>query len=102
MTPRRKIANRLWDLGYAFNEEDFSIVRGPKRFQDILECWNIFATKDGRRWEITSGYTMTDLARSGFNLIPNTRNSDFYGDLITEPLNSETNNQQTQQQNAKA
>lgn len=74
------------DMGFALNEDDIHVVRGAKRFQDIIQCWSLFASKDGRTWEITSCYTLTELARKGFTLVEGNDKSQIHGDFLAEPI----------------
>lgn len=83
-TPRQRVAIRLREMGYRLNDEDIKHVPGGihKRLNDTVQCWSLFCgAPDGKEVEIQSAYTLTACAR-GFRLIPNTRESDLYGDLL--------------------
>jgi len=83
-TPRQRVAIRLREMGYRLNDEDIKHVHGGihKRLNDTIQCWSLFCgAPDGKEVEIQSAYTLTACAR-GFRLIPNTRESDLYGDLL--------------------
>ena len=87
LSPRQRVANHLYALGYAFNEEDIQFVHGGahKRLSDIIQCWSLFCVDPaGKQVEIQSANTLTECAR-GFDLVPNTRDSELYGDLIAVP-----------------
>jgi hypothetical protein len=84
LTPRQRVANHLMKLGYELNDDDIHFVHGGahKRLNDTIECWSLFCfDPSGKKVEIQSGHTLTDCA-AGFDLVPNTPNSDLYGDLI--------------------
>ncbi len=86
-TPRRRVACHLMDLGYKLHEDDIHFVHGGahKRLSDILECWSVFCLdKDDKQVELMSGYTLTECAQ-GIEVIPNTRDSDLYGDFLVRP-----------------
>lgn len=72
------------DLGYGLHEDDIWVVRGPKRFQDILECWHVKALHMTTRehHEIASTFTLTELARKGLRLEKATSDSPIYGDYL--------------------
>ncbi len=83
-TPRKRVADQLYALGYKFNEDDIKFVHGGKhkRLNDIVECWSLFCTDPtGKEVEIQSADTLTKCAR-GFDLVPNSADTDLYGDLI--------------------
>lgn len=78
------MANHLLNLGFSLNADDIHFVHGGihKVLNDTIECWSLFCTDPaGKNVEIQSGHTLTDCA-AGFELVPNTPNSDLYGDLI--------------------
>lgn len=78
-----KIQDMIEAQGFSRLRE-FRIVRGPKSKLDILECWSVMAWKDGRLVELTSGDTMTRLAK-GLTIRPNDRREWHYGEYIVEP-----------------
>lgn len=88
LTPRNIVANRLLDMGYRLHDDEIRVVPGGKwkTYGDILECWAINCEdKEGNKVEITSGSTLTNCARNGFDLVRNDRNvSELYGDFVVE------------------
>lgn len=85
MSPKRKVADRLLDMGFKIDHRDISFTQGGRWvvLDDIVEKWNVTCeSPEGKQVEIYSAYTLTECARQGFTLEPNTRDSDLYGDLL--------------------
>lgn len=84
MTKLEKVEKLLIEAGFK-PTSDFRIVRGPKVKPDVLECWSIRTTHNGRSVEVYSAYTITELAKKGLNVLPNYRETCLYGDYVAEP-----------------
>lgn len=86
--PRQRVTDHLWNLGFSgFDADDIHFTQGGihKLLNDVVECWGLFCLDpSGKKVEIRSAHTLTQCA-AGIELIPNTRDSDLYGDLIAEP-----------------
>ena len=81
------MAKHLLNLGYSLNDEDIHHVQGGahKRLSDIIQCWSLFcADPNGKEVEIQSAHTLTECA-AGIEVVPNTPESDLYGDLLALP-----------------
>lgn len=65
---------------------DFQFVKGPKVKSDIIECWRVMALRisDNKKVEITSAFTMGELAHDRFRVVPNKPDSELYGDFVIE------------------
>lgn len=86
-TPRQRVARHLLLLGYSLNDDDIKHVQGGahKYLSDIIQCWSLFcADPSGKEVEIQSAHTLTECA-AGIELVPNTAESDLYGDLLAIP-----------------
>lgn len=84
-TARQKVVEHLNNAGYAVNEEDIKIIRGPKAKEDILQCWFAYCpTSKHRSAEITSMHTLTEL-QHGITVRPMTEDDLIYGDFLVEP-----------------
>ena len=98
----KKVADMLMDYGFSVDETEFSVVRGGESHakQDCVERWSICVDKKDpetfkrEEFEISSSFTLTECAKHGFWLTPNSRNSELYGDYeavckcITKPENA--------------
>lgn len=84
-TPKQLVAAQLRAAGFDIEEEDIHVVRGPKSKSDIIQCWSACCdTVMKRRVELTSAYTLTQLAK-GLSVVPNTDVTCMYGDYAVVP-----------------
>jgi hypothetical protein len=83
-TKADKITRMLRECGFIVRGDLISL-KGPKVKSDILECWHASAIRNGRKVEIYSAYTMTDLCKHGLEVEPNRPNTCLYGDYVAVP-----------------
>lgn len=84
LAPKQKVSQMLAEAGFEV-VGTFRVVKGPKVKPDILECWNVMAMHAGRKVEVVSGHTMTELCKRKLTLQLNEAGSQFYGDYLAVP-----------------
>ncbi len=87
-SPRLRVANQLWDLGFQFHEDDIWFAHGGIHllYNDVLERWRLVCLdKNDKEVEITGADTLTKCAK-GLKLEPNTPDTCLYGDLVASAL----------------
>lgn len=86
MTKKETIEKILMEEGFELRS-DLHSYKGPKAKSDILECWSAQAidTRTGRRVEIYSAHTMTELCRRGLRVVQNSPETCLYGDFVAVP-----------------
>lgn len=83
---KQVVAEQLVSLGFEVSAQDFVIVRGPKAKSDIIECWHVYGQLDGKKVEISSCHTLTELAARGIALESgNSPEAQIYGDYLVVP-----------------